>query len=212
MHRAVQLILDNATLSMPEALDKAFEGPAAEALRIRYGTIYQRVEKYCKGRDRVNLIRALSGFNIHLFGSQNGVQDWRRDLKDADHVIVHAPVSFKESLDLFRKSKIILNSSPQFRHGSHERVLYGLAAGAAVITNENPYLQNHFNRHSGVLYYLPGKEQELKELVAALLADEPLRRQITSKGRTAVLQNHTWDHRVTDLINQWHQIEEPVLT
>jgi hypothetical protein len=199
MSLAAELILSERGLSIFMGLKEAFETKRVNISAPVYIKVYDCVERYCKGKDRVNLLRALCDFHVHLFGAE----DWSQELQGLSHVTVHLPVSFRESLDLFRKSKIVLNSSPQFRHGSHERVFYGLAAGAAVVTNENPYLQNHFGHDNGVIYYLPGREQQLVEQVKALLANEPFRRQAADEGRSRVMQAHTWDHRAVELLSQW---------
>lgn len=162
---------------------------------------YFSVENYCKGRDRLELIRALKDFKVHLFGSQQKGKDWRKATADLPNVVYHAPVSYQESIELFKKSKIVLNSSPQFRYGSHERVFTGLSMGAAVITGENPYLEKQLSASHGVLYYANKHDNwdQLKAQIAELLANEQRRKERVEFGRSHVLKEHTWEERVRQM-------------
>lgn len=206
MQRACEIVLTDASASVMMALDRARESLQVDLTGVNVRHIYEAVETYCKGWDRCALINALKEFNVHLFGSHNGRRDWRRSLAGASHVVFHAPVSFNESLEIFQQSKLVINSSPQFRHGSHERVFYGLAAGCAVITNDNPYLEKQFGEDQGVFYYLPGREKQLQEQVKMLLTDAAGSWEKIASGQHQVRQHHTWRNRVNELQEQWGRI------
>jgi spore maturation protein CgeB len=207
MKMASQRILNDPSSSVFMAIAKAREALQTDLTGVDFQKVYDAVERYCKGWDRFALINSLRDFNVHLFGSHTGRRDWRRCFADAPNVVFHAPVSFTESLDIFKKSKIVINSAPQFRHGSHERVFYGLAAGCAVITNDNPYLEGQFGQGKGLLYYLPGRENELKEQVKELLANNVQRKDRIATSRQQVMEHHTWRQRVDDLQDQWSKID-----
>lgn len=210
MEMAAEIILTDPSVSILMGLEKAKNHFQLDLSGLFLEEVYASVERYCKGKDRIEMIKALKGFNIHIFGSHLGPKDWRRSLAGYPNVVLHAPVSFVESLEILQKSKIIINSSPQFRHGSHERVFYGLAADCAVITNENFYLKTQFGRGRGLLYYLSGREKELQDQVQELLANPQLRQDQVALGRKHVLNYHTWDNRYEDLNRQWGKIEFPV--
>lgn len=207
LKRAAELVLSSRQLSLIMAIDQARSDLKTDLTGLAMCQIYACVEKYCKGKDRADLIRALQGCEIHIFGSQSDALCWRKAFAGAKNLIFHAPVSFEESLEILKKSKVFLNSSPQFRNGSHERVFYGLAAGCLMITNSNPYLKTQFGNGSGLLYYHVGEEEVLREELNFRLSNDSYRKEQVELGQKHVLKCHTWDNRVEELWKSWSQID-----
>lgn len=160
--------------------------------------IYYEIEYYCKGKDRFDLLMTLHEFEIHLFGQSSKGGSWSEKLKGISHVRVYDALSYEESLQLLKKAKVVLNSSPQFRQGSHERVFNALKAGCIALTNENPYLQGEFGQDSGILYYHPSKKKELVDKLKEVLEGESKQVQ---KGRELLFEKHTWDNRAKEIMS-----------
>ena len=167
--------------------------------------IYCHIENYLRGRERVEMVRSLRGLSVHLFGGQVDVDNivitkgWKEYLSDCPWVTLHPTVSYEESLRIMSRSKVLLNSSPQFRGGAHDRVVNGMACGAVVCTNDNPFMRRHFDGGREVCLFQYGRWRDLKEEIQSMLAQEGRRKEIAS-GREKVLAAHTWDHRVRDLV------------
>ncbi|MDR3624076.1 MAG: glycosyltransferase [Chlamydiales bacterium] len=196
MHLCCNYVLTDATSSISLCLERALNECRYSLLKESFADIYFEIEYYCKGKDRLQLLYALKEFDVHVFGPS----DWTWALKDLKNVILHSPLSYIESLATFEKSKVVLNSSPQFRHGSHERVFNSLAKGAVVITNENSYLEEQFHKDSGLLYYHPDKTEELCLQLRAMLSCEELRKSAALKGYSLVMKEHTWDVRAAQIL------------
>ncbi|MBB57683.1 MAG: hypothetical protein CMM42_10710 [Rhodospirillaceae bacterium] len=49
-------------------------------------------------------------------------------------------VTFEDAADLMGRARVLINSSPSFRNGAHERVFYGLSRGASVVTEPSRFL------------------------------------------------------------------------
>lgn len=164
-----------------------------------YQTIYEEVELYVKGRDRLDLIRAFSEQEIHLFGGSLDEVGWKEKFKNKLNLHIHPPVSYKEALIIMKQSKIVLNSSIKNKLGGHERIFSALASGAGIVTNDNLLMRKYF-AESEILLFNRKNLQELNDRVKELLAHEDQRIEMADKGRELVMKGHTWDHRLNTLL------------
>jgi hypothetical protein len=108
---------------------------------------------------------------------------------------------FAEIRRLMGRARIVLNVTGKFPAGSHERIWYGMAEGAVVLTDPSIFMRKTFSDGETVIY-LPRKRigpQDLAPLVA--LADEPRRLDQMSEAATALyVAHHTWRKRASMLI------------
>lgn len=74
-----------------------------------------------------------------------------------------------------------------------------LAMGCATIAKDSEPNREVFKENVHIIYY--GTTKELKEKLNILLDDEKLRKQLGKKGREYVLNYHTWEKRVDELLN-----------
>lgn len=163
--------------------------------------LLDELEKYVRGKDRAKLIKAIKDAPVHVYGAAEGDSDWAKCLGETpSNVILNPSISFTETREMMKRSKIVLNSCPTIKTGSHERILTGIACGALVITSENSYLKRYFKDGESIVFYRHGQWDEINEKVNYYLAHEHERRNIVEKGREIVLQHHTWDHRANELI------------
>jgi hypothetical protein len=101
---------------------------------------------------------------------------------------------------LMAQSKIILNTTCKFSRGSHERIWYGMAEGAAVLTDASSYMQTTFG-HDQNIFYLP-QQKVVQGDLAYLRAfiDAPARLdELAHSGGDLYAQHHTWKHRISIL-------------
>ena len=146
------------------------------------------------GLDRIELVRALKGCKIDIFGQAGTKHLWEKYLgKKHPNITFHDAVPYEKALDLMKEAKVLLNSCPWIKNGTHERILAGLACGALVLTNENIYMKP-INDGESILYYRYNHREKAADKVKAVLADEHKREEIVHKGREVVMRGHTWDH------------------
>jgi spore maturation protein CgeB len=143
--------------------------------------LHAEVDRYSRGKERIQLIRSLE--KVAVWGDG----PWQKYIGTAHDV--HPAVSFEQALELMKKSKIVLNSSPRFKKGAHERIFYALMCGASVYTAENSYIKAHlpelFTCHLG--------EWEAPDFKHW--------KEHAEQGQSNVLHNHTWDARAITLVN-----------
>ena len=172
----------------------------------QFAKIGQLVDYYARGIDRLNLIRSIKDARVHVFGGtcwrdEQPVLGWNTYLSNQANVVLHPAVSYTQSLEILKQSKICLNSVPSFKKGGHERILNGLMCGSAVITTENLWTPQNFTAGEEISMYPAGVYTGLNDQVNELLADKKKRQGQVAAGRVKVLQHHTWDHRVQEMLN-----------
>lgn len=159
------------------------------------------LDGYIRAKDRINLLTSLQGLPVHIYGNALTRRTWGDflDLKNGDYRISPA-VNFQAAITIMKNAKIVLNSSPMFKTGAHERIFYGLGLGAAVLTNETPWNQTHFTKDE-LLTYPSGEPKLIYDKVADLLDHPEKLKELAYKGQQKVLQDHTWDVRAKQLLN-----------
>lgn len=111
------------------------------------------------------------------------------------------PVSFALSFEKIAKEQILLNVSPIFAHGLHDRVLAGMANHTAVLTDENPYLKRIFPENTVAFYSLAAPET-LSEAAGRLMEDAHYREQVKETAYLEFKTHHTWENRAEQLL-EW---------
>jgi len=200
---AIELFSSDIHVSLADALAQAWGRSKLDPAQADFPSLFYYLDNYTRGKDRVDLIRAIQDVPVHVFGDLSrdnvaAILGWRQYLKNQKNVTVHPSVLYGEALQILKKSKFCLNSMPFFKNGSHERVLMGLACGALPITTENVYYQEEFG-NKGPLFYPLGNPVALNPSLQHLLADETAREALVSSGREIVMQRDTWDERVKSI-------------
>jgi 2-polyprenyl-3-methyl-5-hydroxy-6-metoxy-1,4-benzoquinol methylase/Tfp pilus assembly protein PilF len=99
--------------------------------------------------------------------------------------------------DIYSRSKIVLNAC--VNRDVNMRVFEGLASGAMLITDEADGLEDLFEDGKHLAIYR--RDEDLFELVERYLADTEARERIAAAGRAEVLENHTYDCRMTQMMD-----------
>ena len=107
---------------------------------------------------------------------------------------------FQEIRKVMARSRIVLNCTNKFPDGAHERIWYGMAEGAAVLTDASRYLERDFV-HGRDILYLPRHSDidETIEEVTGLLADLPRLGRLIEASRPIYAAGHTWRSRLETL-------------
>jgi hypothetical protein len=105
---------------------------------------------------------------------------------------------FDKIRQLMAQSKIVLNTTSKFPSGSHERIWYGMAEGAVLLTDRSSYLDGQFEHDSEILYLPPGRIAPGDLDYLGDLAGDCTRLDEIA-GRSALLyrEHHTWKQRAT---------------
>jgi spore maturation protein CgeB len=206
MDETIENVLANPNVSFIQTLMQAlypfWQGDKNRLFDLFNQEIFSEVELYLKGKDRLDLIHALKDdHTIHLFGgSFNSERGWENCFDQKKQVVVHSALSYIEALEVMKQSKIVLNSCIKNVYGAHERIFAALACGAVSVTNDNPFMKEHFLSGKEIILYNRSDFAKTSKAVAELLSDEEKRRQMAARGRSTVMAEHTWDNRVAVLL------------
>ncbi len=195
---AVEDVLSNPDLTYQEILSyhSEFDALDASPLVCDFDILLRAV-------DRVRLLKSLEGLPVHIYG--NAISAKGRTVTEIlglseTTFTVHPPVNFEGALALMQRSKVVLNSSPMFKTGGHERIFYAQSAGALVLTNATPWIRENYKEESEILCYRGRELEKSKPQLEMLLSDPQKWQLVSERGREKVLKNHTWDARGQELL------------
>jgi spore maturation protein CgeB len=205
---AAEAALADQTTSYVQAFvlalnDHITRGAEIDPNKIEFLEVLDYLESYIRGKDRVELVKAIKDARVDIFGSASSTASWKKLLGgSAPNVIFHDAVPYDQAIELMHKSKIVLNSCAWIKNGTHERALTALQAGAAVITPETHFMLESFTDGKNISFYRYNQWDKVNQQVNGLLADENNRIKIAQAGREQVLHHHTWDHRAVTLLKE----------
>jgi len=107
---------------------------------------------------------------------------------------------FAEIRRLMGRSKIVLNVTAKFPRGSHERIWFGMAEGAAILTEKTVMLNPDF-QHGESILYLPQHRLQPGDLdfLAGLLQQPARLQQMAERAGERYRDAHTWKQRAEPL-------------
>lgn len=117
-----------------------------------------------------------------------------------DFVIREKAVEFGLSFEKIAHSNVLLNVSPFFNHGAHDRIFAGMANRCIVLTDENPYLKEHFTDKCDLYLYSLKHLNTLVDGAAELLENDSLCEKIQEQAYVNFKQHHTWECRAKQLL------------
>lgn len=205
LQEAAESTLNDVKVSYVQAFVSALDRHAAEGKidprKIDIIGLLDELEIYIRGRERVELVRSIKEARVDVFGSSSATMTWKKQLPQ-NNVVIHDAVPYDQALDIMQKSKIVLNSCAWIKKGTHERILAAMACGALVITEENPYMSEHFKDGTHIGFYRYNQINQVNAQINGYLADESKRRKVALAGREQVMHHHTWDHRAAGLLKE----------
>lgn len=156
------------------------------------------VDAYVRNHFRRKAIDCLVKYRIPVKIVGEGWEKYRSF--DENFVKREIPVEFGLSFEKIAKEHILLNNSPFFNHGAHDRIFAGMANHCAVLSDKNPYLKRTLKNRENIMLYSLKDEKCLKDIAEELLTNHDFCRKIQENAYQEFLQNHTWEKRVQQLL------------
>lgn len=205
MDNAIELTLGDNKTCLVEALLIALNQSSLKPANNDFLRMFSYLDHYTRGRDRIELIQSIKNVPVHIFGTLSndiGIETmgWGHYVGRQANVTIHPAVTYQESLEILKQSKICLNSMPFFKNGTHERIFASLACGAVPLTSDNLFMQEHFKPNEELLLYQSGNWDAVEPAIVDLIHNESKRKAVAAAGCQKVLKEHTWDTRVTQLL------------
>lgn len=109
-------------------------------------------------------------------------------------------VPFSLSFERIAREHVLLDVSPIFNRGMHDRVPAGMANRAVVLTDKNPYLEARFTDGKDICFYSLKDIHTLGSWAERLLGDENLRSGIAEHAFCRYEAHDTWLHRAKAIL------------
>lgn len=207
LDKAANIVLSDNKTPLTEALVRAWNEAGLSSEGLDFISLYNFLDTYTRGKDRVDLIRSIKDAQVHVFGelapdNPVGVLGWQQYFGKQSNVTVHPAVPFGQALDILKQSKICLNSMPFFKNGSHERIFASLMAEALPFTMDNLFVREHFEDGKDLMLYQHSNLGVVNGKINDILAHEDKRQAMVAKGKAKVLKEQTWDARVDTLLKE----------
>lgn len=204
---AIEITLSDEVTSFVSAFEMTYNACAknsknTKVFSVDFMGVLSDIEMYIKGLERVKMIQAIRDVPVHIWGTG----PWEKYMKNQPNAILHGEISYEESMKILKKSKVTLNSSLKNKEGAHERIFSGPPCGSLVVTSENRYLRETFQDEKSILFYRYRELNNLNDKVIEFLSDENKRLETVQKAHEIVLKHHTWDHRMSELLNNIENI------
>lgn len=215
LEQAADLFLNDNVTSLQSALTEIINSHDEVPKNMDFLQMFRFLDIYTRGLDRIQLIRSLKDVKVHIFGgSCEGdlypTRGWKDYVADMPNVQVHDPVNYDESLEILKKSKISLNSSPFFKNGSHERLFVPPLLNTLVVSNDTVYTRKEFVDGKDIILCPPKGWEFVNERVVSLIKDEDKRRHMVAQAKSKVLEKHTWDERAKTIKNEVPRLIEMI--
>ncbi len=199
--QAIQTLLSNPGNTIEKVLEDVLHshgiGMSEEELsQFISSCVY--IERVVSSHYREQILAAVAraGISLQLYGA-----GWERcDWVKLPNVHYGGMISPSEVLEQMGDAKIVLNTLPWFKDGSHERVFNGMLRGAVVCSETSGYLEEVLPSDVWEPFGLSGEELDsLPERIAGLLQDTYKMQQIASAGYELAMEKHTWQARAKEL-------------
>jgi hypothetical protein len=146
---ALDLILEEGTEPFRAVLDglTAF-GLSIDSIGVQaFIHLLRFVCKFAESHNRYRLLTSLGKVRISVAGYVDGAFFERMP----ENLSLLGAVDETAAMALLRRSRIVLNSVTVFPAGSHERVWYGMALGAAACTDRSTFIEETLDWGTHVL-------------------------------------------------------------
>jgi len=154
------------------------------------------LSRWCESKKRIDLLKALKSVPVAIVGEIP--LSVRNSL--GSHHMYYGPLLGYQVLMLMQRAKILLNSVSVFPRGAHERVFYGMACGACVVTDKSEYLKEYYNDNED-LFYFPEDAGVFDDFFIEKLKNLDKLQKITASAVLKYENRDTWYCRSEEVIN-----------
>lgn len=146
-------------------------------------------------REKLLSVIADSGMKLTIYGK--GFDDCR--FMKNENVSYEGFISPEAVIERISKSKVLINSMPWFKDGSHERIFAGMLCGTAVMTEDNPYTKETCG-NTYISYKLNDESiRNACDVAKEVMDNKSAFENLTGKAYDNVNDKHTWIQRALEI-------------
>ncbi len=150
---------------------------------------------YLRNSDRLSAIQQIvdAGLPITICGG-----GWREHLGERKNVaFIETRIPFKDMGSVYNDSRIVLNLNAA--NGGCERALYGMAAGASVVSEESGILAESFTAGKDITFFNRARPIDIVDVIGSLL-ESGRAEGIAYSGHERAMQTTLWRHQAEKLV------------
>lgn len=201
MKRLIEMRLAEPVLPMEEGFERFLKEEKIELSEDQFALLMNAmypVDAFVRDYFRKEAIDWLVKKNIPVTLAGEG---WAK-YQSANEACIkrERAVVFGLSFEKIAKEHILLNNSPIFNRGAHDRIFAGMANHCAVLTDENPYLREHFTDGKNIELYSLTDPQVLCDKAEELLTNPGKCKDIQDAAYQEFKEKHTWECRARQLL------------
>jgi len=184
-----------------DAVDKELS-----SLGIARFHVANSLEQYLRALERMRFVHAISNYDVHIFSAKEELAKWKSAFPNKKRLFLHEQVPYTELPELFRRSKIVINSAPMIKQGIHERILLALSQGASVLTSDNVYISQSFIQEKAVMGVVAANFEHLDAIIDEMLENEDERLDEIMQTHPIIRSEFSWDARAAMLKDRLPQM------
>lgn len=162
--------------------------------RIREIIVKMRfLDSYATSFFREQAVRILveNGIRVTAYGTGWDRCEWSSN----PYLDYRGKVLAPQILPLMNDAKIVLNTMTWFKAGTHDRVLNGMLAKAAVLTDDSAYMRREFTDGRELSMFSLTDIASLPGRVFSLFGHIDETQELAERGYRAAKENHMWKSR-----------------
>ena len=165
--------------------------------KVQLSNMLIELIKYVRSFKRFELIKNIvkSGLNITICG-----KGWENFAKEHKNVNYLGSLNIDENLELISKAKVLINVTPNFNNGSHERVFTGMLNNSVIFSDKSSYYDEFFEDEKNILYYSFNSLAKDIEKLKNLINDDEKLFAMSKSAYEIANKHHTWDNRVEKIV------------
>ena len=200
--RMIDYILADPEMTYEKALEEILSEQGmtlpAEQFAIELNALYP-VQFFVRNYDRRKAVQTLLNAHIPVKTIGDG---WDKvHFENEQYLEKKKGIHIAVSYEAIAKEWVLFNCTPFFNHGIHDRILAGMANHTAVLTDKSRYMQTHLEQKGCVKTYSLQDMDTLVEGVKELLGNRKLWTEQTACAYDCFCREHTWKHRVLELLS-----------
>jgi hypothetical protein len=199
MKKMIAIMTEDTDCTMQQALKCVLYDAGIDISKSEFALLmnyYYPVEMYLRNLYRDKLITVLSEADLPVKVVGLGWEKYEH--ADRENLKIEKPVNFDESFKKIAHNQILLNSSPFFKNGVHDRVFAGMANFSVVMTDSNSYIEEHFSKKSLLMTYslqnLNSREGAdiIRNQAKEMLYNEKLCQDMADRAYEEYSKKYTW--------------------
>jgi len=116
--------------------------------------------------------------------------------------------SFEQTLELLRRTRVVINVNNGFVSGGHERVFAAMAAGAAVFSESSFFYDEVFVDGEDMVTFKTPAQPGVAARLQNLAGDLDFGAEIAANGYAKTRAHHMWINRATEIVEVVRRVRE----